>query len=633
MKQKSMITRAFRRGIVSSVSKFLVFVICLVFCFGSNTFYTQAAAVAPELPRVFLNTNYPTQTGTVRNVKTQCAAGTANCYTALQTAIDQAAFGDEIVIQAGMVINGPIVLKNKTTGTGWIVIRSSGLSNLPVGNRVGPSNVANMAKILAPGSNEPALQTAPSAHHYWIAGLEFAKINPSAITDSLILSGDGSSAQNSLSLVPHDLVFDRIYVHGDPTSDLKRGLGLNSASTSVINSYFSDLHVVGVDSQGIGGWNGPGPFKIFNNYIEAGAENFLFGGADPSIPNLVPSDLDFENNYLYKPRSWRVGDPAYAGKHWSIKNIFELKNTQRALIQNNIFDGSWADGQTGYAILFTVRNSNATCTWCVVSDVTFQRNIVRHAASGFQILGHDDAGGPSQLTQRIKISNNLWYDINGPAWGGNGWWNLLEAGTPVAGPSNLELSHNTVDQTGNALYPSPYKDPDFITKPNTVIKDNIIVHNSYGVIGANSGIGNNTLDVYFPGVVFTKNALIGGPANSYSKYPGNFFPANWGAVVTSESTGDYHVFSTSLYHNAASDGTDLGADINLINSSTASVVSGIAGASIVGDLNNDCFVNSIDSSILNSKWFSTDSASDLNHDGIVNALDWSIVNINWFKSC
>lgn len=51
-----------------------------------------------------------------------------------------------------------------------------------------------------------------------------------------------------------------------------------------------------------------------------------------------------------------------------------------------------------------------------------------------------------------------------------------------------------------------------------------------------------------------------------------------------------------------------------------------------GDLNNDRIVNSLDWSIMNSKWFTSDPIADLNTDGIVNSLDFSIMNGNWLKS-
>jgi hypothetical protein len=53
---------------------------------------------------------------------------------------------------------------------------------------------------------------------------------------------------------------------------------------------------------------------------------------------------------------------------------------------------------------------------------------------------------------------------------------------------------------------------------------------------------------------------------------------------------------------------------------------------ILGDINQDHIVNSIDYSILNSDWFTSNSRSDLNHDGLVNAIDYSLLNANWFRT-
>lgn len=54
--------------------------------------------------------------------------------------------------------------------------------------------------------------------------------------------------------------------------------------------------------------------------------------------------------------------------------------------------------------------------------------------------------------------------------------------------------------------------------------------------------------------------------------------------------------------------------------------------SLQGDLNKDGIVNSLDWSMMNSKWFTSDSTADLNDDGIVNSLDFSIMNGNWLKT-
>src|SRR5690606_35569096 len=45
--------------------------------------------------------------------------------------------------------------------------------------------------------------------------------------------------------------------------------------------------------------------RIINNHLEAAGENILFGGADPKIPDLVPSNIEIRNNHFYKNPAWR----------------------------------------------------------------------------------------------------------------------------------------------------------------------------------------------------------------------------------------------------------------------------------------------------------------------------------------
>ena len=45
--------------------------------------------------------------------------------------------------------------------------------------------------------------------------------------------------------------------------------------------------------------------KIINNYFEGTGENILFGGADPRIDGLVPSDIEIRRNHFTKPTSWK----------------------------------------------------------------------------------------------------------------------------------------------------------------------------------------------------------------------------------------------------------------------------------------------------------------------------------------
>ena len=504
-----------------------------------STSVRAQSTVQPELPRVFLSTAYPNTTGGTLNVS---AGGN------LQTAIDSAQPGDTIVLQAGAVFTGNFILRAKT-GSGWIIIRTSNLAGISIeGTRISTAQSAAMPKIISPNSL-PALATASGAHHYRLVGLEIGIATNVATNYGIVTLGDVN--QTSLSAVPHNLVIDRCYIHGNQTGDVSRGVALNSASTAVIDSNISNCHGVGFDTQAIAGWSGPGPFKIVNNYLEAAGENVLFGGADPRITNLVPSDIEFLRNHCFKPLSWKPSHPSYAGIHWSVKNLFELKNAQRVLIDGNVFENCWVDAQTGFIILFTPRNQDGTAPWSVVQDVTFTNNICRHAAAGIQFLGQD-YNFPSQKAQRIKIKNNLFHDIGGAVWGGNG--RLFQF---VDGTADVHIDHNTALHTSNII------SADGTAHTGFVYTNNLTPHNDYGVIGAGRSIGNDSLNYFFPGNYFSRNVIVGGPGQVYPT--GNFFPASLNDVqFVDQSNFNYRLSSTSPYRNAGTDGLDIGADYDAI---------------------------------------------------------------------
>jgi len=97
--------------------------------------------------------------------------------------------------------------------------------------------------------------TDPGAHHYRFVGIEFAP-QPGSFVSSVIQFGDREASADA---VPHHLIVDRCYIHGDPRIGSRRGIALNAREAAVIDSYVSDFKEVGADSQAISGWNGPGP--------------------------------------------------------------------------------------------------------------------------------------------------------------------------------------------------------------------------------------------------------------------------------------------------------------------------------------------------------------------------------------
>src|SRR5690349_8790876 len=168
----------------------------------------------------------------------------------------------------------------------------------------------------------------------------------------------------------------------------------------------------------------------------------MFGGADALIANMIAADIEFVRNSCVKPSRWNPFDqanfqplagqqvtwttspkpgpaedqsqafaPRYVdaqgntAKHWTVKNLFELKNALRVLIEGCVLDGTWADAQA-FAVQFTPRNQDGTNPWAIVADVLMRNSIVRNCPSGINLLGKD-YNYPSQRAARIAIANNL----------------------------------------------------------------------------------------------------------------------------------------------------------------------------------------------------------------------------------
>ena len=122
-----------------------------------------------------------------------------------------------------------------------------------------------------------------------------------------------------------------------------------------------------------------GPYKIVDNFLEASGENILFGGGAATV---TPADIEISQNHLFKPLTWMKGQAGYVGgtngNPFIVKNLLELKNAQRVLIDSNIMEYSWGGfSQVGFAILLTPKNQagdNGTnvCPDCQVTDVTIR---------------------------------------------------------------------------------------------------------------------------------------------------------------------------------------------------------------------------------------------------------------------
>ena len=445
----------------------------------------QRRAERPALPQVLLNYTIPPVTGRTIDV------GPGDN---LQSALNRARPGDEVVLAAGATFTGNFTLP-ATTG-GWILVRSEKLGVLPpAGTRVAAMHADFMPKIVTPNTSA-AIRTVIGTRGWWLAGIEVT-VAPTVTAQQygLVFLGEAGAPQRTMADVPQDLVLDRMYIHGQATTNMSRCVALNSGRTQISDSYLVDCHGKGFDSQAIAGWNGPGPYKIVNNSLQGAGENLIFGGADPAIPNLVPSDIEIRGNHFYTPVAWKGV--------WTKKNLLEFKNASRVLIEGNVFDGSWTDGQTGWAVIFKSENQSGGCNWCRTTDVTFQRNLIRNVGAGINIAPAGPHAPVDTAPRRIVIRETVIEDVGEPPFAGDQRGFMVLAG----------ISHVLIERT---VLAGRLKAALILEGGTPIqIRDNVWARGDYGVIGNARSPGQPTIAAYAPNVLWSGVTFVGASNGTY----------------------------------------------------------------------------------------------------------------------
>lgn len=420
-------------------------------------------------------------------------------------AINSATCGDTIVLQAGAAYITNLTLPNKPC-TGEITIQSSLAAELLPNVRVTPAQSPLLAKLQSNVNALPVISTAAGAHGYKFIGVEISTVSAGVVVYDLVRWGESRQAQTALAQVPRGLSLDRSYVHGWDTQDVQRGVAMNCTDCEVTNSTVSDIHMVGTDTQAICAWNTPGSLRIINNQLDAAGENLLIGGADPASADMMPSDIQIRRNDMLKPLSWKIGDATYAGKHWTVKNLLELKNARNVTIDGNTFTNCWTDGQTGIPILFTVRNQEGTAPYSIISNVTFTNNVVKNAQGVFNLLGTDNEK-PSQRASALLIANNVSDKITGPFLTMNGYHDVTIV-------NNTDLQTCVEGCNTTTLYGQ--------VSERFTLRDNVFSERAYGMFGEGGLIGKPAFDKWTPGATVTGN-VVGTPY--LAKIEGNLYPA------------------------------------------------------------------------------------------------------------
>ena len=519
---------------------------------------------------------------------------------ALKTTLASASCGDMIELQSGAVFDGTVVLPAKNCDDAhWIIIRTSapdsalppentrltpcyaGVSSLPGRPHGNCSSTANvLAKIeFAGSSGSGPLLFSPGANHYRFIGLEITAV---------------ANVYNLVEFLgPADhIIFDRVWMHGTPQGEAVRGILLGQTRyVAVVDSFFTDFHCIAKtgacgDTQAIAGGIGEGPmgpYKIVNNFLEASGENIIFGGGGGTA---TPQDIEVRHNHMFKPLIWMKGQPGYVGGRdgnpFIAKNLFELKNAQRVLLEGNIMENTWGGfTQVGFGVVLTPRNPGG-CAPCKVTDVTIRFNYIGHVGAGLQIANALSNYGSALDGQRYSIHDIVIDDIDGRKYNGPGELAQISVSSGAPLLQNLKIDHITAFP-GHSLFVIG----DFLANSgpmkNFMFTNSIVSAGTAPVWSTGGGPGNcafhddprTTFSICFSPATVTGNAIISAPSayGSGSWPPHNFFAKSPGAVKFSNyndgNGGDYHLQPTSPYKGKATDGKDVGADVDAIHAATA----------------------------------------------------------------
>jgi hypothetical protein len=330
-----------------------------------------------------------------------------------------------------------------------------------------------------------------------------------------------------------------MYIHGQPRSEIQRGIALNSGATVIRDCWISECHAHGFEGHGIGGWSATGPQLLENNYIEAAGINVMIGGATPAVAGLRTADVTMRRNHLNKPLAWK-GD-------WTVKNLLETKNVNRILVEDNVLENSWTDGQTGIGVLFKSANDQGTCNWCQSSDITYRRNLLKGAETGLVVNAAenyckgapDSEVGPSKwcqahgevppATARVSIYDNVFDDLGSAGSGAKGIYvgpvhspigvvDLLIERNVTAQGAGKEISHGLMLLSPGAV--------------RAVFRNNVLAHGYYAVIsnqGENSIFGDAALAAGAPGAAWEGMVFVKSP-----NHEGGTAPPAGATVVTAE---------------------------------------------------------------------------------------------------
>jgi hypothetical protein len=384
---------------------------------------------------------------------------------------------------------------------------------------------------------------------------------------------------------------------------------------------FSDQTVPQIQARTLspsGQWQTLGSFPValrpeVNHVLSSGSRGVA---ASTYYADLYTADID--NDGL---QDVRLTDGRYVG-YSSNTNAFVIKAAQSVPVIN-FFTASTTSITAGQSINlnWSVGGSATLVIDQNIGSVTGSSVSVGPVQTTTYTLTATNGSGSVTRNVTVNVSalpgggNIAWTNAVGLSVSGNnltktaptGWGNAGAVSTQSIASGNGYIEFRTNEAT-------TYKVLGFAATP--INQDHTKIN-----FGINPGITNN-VNIWEKGQIVKFNAASYTSSDVFRivvEFPAVKYYKNSLLIYTSTLPPIYPLIADAVMYDNNS---------TIINAKLAYPTS----TPILGDINLDHIVNSVDFSILNSHWFSTDPVSDLNHDGLVNAIDFSLLNSNWFRT-
>lgn len=285
---------------------------------------------------------------------------------------------------------------------------------------------------------------------------------------------------------------------GSPTAGQHRGVMLNGDTALIVDCFIDDCWNVGRDCQAIGGWDGTKNITIENCYLGGGAQSVMFGGADSTSVDRIPTNIKIINSTLSK-------NPAWYAKNAQIKCALELKCVNGFVMQDCTLEyAGISEGQGAYLMVLKSANQNNTAPWTVVQNVLIERCLARYGG-GFAAFIGQDGSNPAVHLNHVTLRNVAFTDIDPTGiTKGHGHGFMFQSATDAVTLEAVTIQHKNMNDDMYFIAPQP------TTMVLRNIKGVLPQTSHYGVKIDAGGSGLDALQKWAPDAVIAITAQDAG---------------------------------------------------------------------------------------------------------------------------